>query len=212
MKLVEWTMQGLEFGSCNCAWGCSCQFNGPPTLGHCRAHTFVQIEKGRFGDVTLDGLRWGILGQWPAAIHMGNGTFQSIIDERANPQQRAALEAISQGKETEPGSLIWQVFSTTVTKLQPTLFKAIDLTIDLKTCSARVTVPGVIESSAVPISNPVTKAPHRVRVTLPTGFEFTEAEFGSGKATASSGPIELSHDGTHAHIAHIHWGTRGVVR
>jgi len=212
MKLVEWSMQGLEFGSCNCAWGCSCQFNGPPSNGNCRAHTFVQIEKGRFGDVSLDGLRWGIMGAWPAAIHLGNGTFQSIVDERANAGQRAALEAISQGKETEPGTLIWQVFSATVTKRLPTLFKPINLTIDLKTCSAQVAVPGVIESSAVPISNPVTKAPHRVRVTLPAGFEFTEAEFGSGRAKTSSGAIELNHEGTHAHIAHIHWSTRGVVR
>lgn len=212
MKLVEWSMQGLEFGNCNCAWGCSCQFNGPPSNGHCRAHTFVQIERGRFGDVPLDGLRWGIMGSWPAAIHLGNGTFQSIVDERANPAQRAALEAISQGKETEPGKLIWQVFSTTVTKRLPTLFKPIELKIDLKTCSAQLTVPGVLQSSAVPISNPVTKADHRVRVTLPTGFEFTEAEFGSGRAESAAGAIELKHDGTHAHIARIHWSTHGVVR
>jgi hypothetical protein len=212
MNLVEWSMQGLEFGSCNCAWGCSCQFNGPPSKGHCRAHTFVQIERGRFGDVVLDGLRWGILGMWPSAIHLGNGTFQAIVDERADPKQRAALEAIAQGKETEPGKLIWQVFSATITNLLPTLFKPIDLSIDLKSCSARVAVPGVIESSAEPISNPVTKAAHRVRVTLPTGFEFTEAEFGSGKAKTSSGPITLDHDGTHAHLAKIHWSTRGVVR
>lgn len=212
MKLVDWSMQGLEFGNCNCSWGCSCQFNGPPTLGHCRAHTFVQIEKGRFGDVPLDGLRWGIMAAWPAAIHLGNGTFQSIVDERANPAQRAALEAVSQGKETEPGKLIWQVFSATVTKRLPTLFKPINLSIDLKTCTASLTVPGVLESTAAPISNPVTKADHRVRVTLPTGFEFTEAEFGSGHARSSPGAIELSHDGTHAHIARIHWSTHGVVR
>ena len=212
MKLVEWSMQGLEFGSCNCNWGCSCQFNGPPSNGNCRAHTFVQIEQGRFADVTLDGLRWGIMAAWPAAIHLGNGSFQSIIDERANPAQRAALEAISQGRETEPGALIWQVFSATITNRLPTLFKPIELKIDLKSCAAELSVPGVLESSAVPISNPVTKAAHRVRVTLPTGFEFTEAEFGSGKAKSPPGPIELSHDGTHAHIAHIHWGTRGVVR
>ena len=211
MNLVEWSMQGLEFGSCNCAWGCSCQFNGPPSYGHCRAHTFVQIEKGRFGDVILDGLRWGIMGMWPSAIHLGNGTFQSVVDERADAKQRAALEAISQGKETEPGKLIWQVFSTTVTKLLPTLFRPIDLAIDVKSCVARVSVPGVIESSAEPISNPVTKAAHRVRVTLPTGFEFTEAEFGSGKAK-TTGVIALDHDGTHAHLAKIHWGTHGVVR
>ena len=211
MNLVNWSMQGLEFASCNCAWGCSCQFNGPPTHGNCRAHTFVQIDKGRFGDVVLDGLRWGIMGAWPAAIHLGNGTFQSIIDERANPKQREALEAISQGKETEPGKLIWQVFSATITKRLPTLFKVIDLTIDLKARTARVKVPGVLEGTAESIRNPVTGADHQVRVTLPTGFEFTESEFVSGQAK-SSGAIELNLDGTHAHLSRIHWGTHGVVR
>jgi len=212
MKLVEWSMQGFEFGNCNCATGCPCQFNALPTHGHCRAHTFVQIEKGRFGDVSLDGLRWGIFGQWPGPIHLGNGTFQAIVEERANPKQRAALEAIAHGRETEAGKLIWQVFSTTVTQTLPTLFKSIDLVIDVKTATARVSVPGLIESSAAPITNPVTKAPHRVHMTLPTGFEFTEAEFAAGRAKMVSGPIELTFDNTHAHLAKIHWSTHGVVR
>ena len=82
MKLVDWSMQGVEFANCNCAIGCPCQFNALPTHGNCRAHTFVQIDKGRFGNVKLDGLRWGIMAMWPGPIHLGNGTFQAIVDER----------------------------------------------------------------------------------------------------------------------------------
>src|SRR5471032_1126874 len=137
MKYTEWSMQGVEFANCNCAFGCPCQFNALPTYGNCRAFTFVQIEKGRFGSVILDGLRWGILASWPGPIHLGNGTFQSIVDERANPEQRAALEAVSQGRETEAGKLIWQVFSTMVTTVLPTLFKPIELTIDVKARTAK---------------------------------------------------------------------------
>ncbi|HMD61616.1 MAG TPA: DUF1326 domain-containing protein [Opitutaceae bacterium] len=211
MKLAEWTMEGLEFANCNCIWGCPCQFNGAPTHGNCRAHTFVQIEKGRFNDVPLDGLRWGILAAWPGPIHLGNGTFQSVVDERADARQREALEAVSQGRETEPGKLIWQVFSTTVTKLLPTLFKPISLTVDMKARTAKLSVPGLIEGSAESIRNPMTKADHQIRVTLPTGFEFTESEFVSGSAK-SAGQIELDFDGTHAHLARIHWSTHGVVR
>jgi hypothetical protein len=208
---VEWKMEGVEFTNCNCAWGCPCQFNGMPTNGNCRAFCFIQIDKGRFGDVALDGLRWGILGAWPKAIHLGNGTYMSVIDERANPKQRQALEAISHGKETEPGSLIWQVFSTTITNFLPTLYKPIDLSIDYSARTARLTVPGVVEGRAESIRNPVTGAAHQVRVTMPTGFEFTESEVVSGKSKAT-GPIELELDGSHAHLARIHWGTRGVVR
>ena len=210
-KYVEWSMEGVEFANCNCSWGCPCQFNGLPTQGHCRAFAFIQVDKGRFGDTPLDGLRWGILGAWPAAIHMGNGKFQTIIEERANPKQRQAIETVSHGGETEPGSLIWQVFSTTVTQFLPTLYKPIELQIDYSARNARVKVPGLLEGAGESIRNPVTGAAHQVRVTMPTGFEFTESEVLSGKSKAS-GPIELNLDGSHAHLARIHWSTHGVVR
>ncbi len=208
---VDWAIEGLEFTSCNCSWGCPCQFNGPPTQGHCRAFVFVQNQKGHFGDVPLDGLRWGMLAAWPAAIHLGNGKLQTIIDQQANAKQRAALEAVSHGRETEPGTLIWQVFSTTIAQFLPTLYKPIALAIDYAGRTAQVQVPGVVEGRAETIRNPVTGAPHQVRVTMPTGFEFTDSEVLSGKATAT-GPIELALDGSHAHLARIHWSTRGVVR
>ena len=211
MAFVEWKMQGTELSNCNCNWGCPCQFNSLPSQGHCRAHAFIQIDKGHFGDVNLDGLRWGILAAWPGAVHQGNGSFMTVIDERASAEQRAAIEAISHGKETEPGSLIWQVFSTTVTKFLPTQFKPIDLAIDVNARTGRVRVPGLIDCDVEPIKNAVTGEPQRARLTLPNGFEFTEAEFASGNAK-SSGPIELVFDNTHAHVAPIHWSTHGVVR
>jgi hypothetical protein len=182
-----------------------------PTSGNCRAFCFIQIENGHFGEVPLSGLRWGILAAWPGAIHLGNGTYVSVIDEHADAKQRQAIEAISHGKETDPGSLIWQVFSTTVTKLLPTLYKPIDLSIDYSARTARVKVPGVVEGRAESIRNPVTGAPHQVRVTMPTGFEFNESEVVNGKSKATT-PIELDLDGSHAHLARIHWSTHGVVR
>jgi hypothetical protein len=204
-------MQGLEFTNCNCSWGCPCQFNGLPTHGNCRAFIFVQIDKGHFGDVPLDGLSWGIIAAWPAAIHLGNGKLQTVIDEKANPKQRFAIETISHGGETEPGSLVWQVFSTTVAQFLPTLFKPIQLTIDYSGRAAQLNVPGLVEGKAESIRNPVTGAMHPVRVTMPTGFEFTESEVLSGKSK-STGSIAFNLDGSHAHLARVHWSTRGVVR
>jgi hypothetical protein len=196
MALIEWQIHGTEFANCNRNWGCPDRFDRAPTADSCRALTFVQIDRGYFGDVSLDGLRWGICGSWPGPIHLGNGTFQSIIDERATPAQRAALEAISQGRETEPGTLIWQVFSTTVTKVLPPLMRPIDLLIDLAVGIARLNVPGIVEGVAGPIKDAVTNAAQRVHMSLSAGFGFSATEF----------------DGAHAHIAQIHWGTHGLVR
>ena len=211
MAFVEWRWQGTQISNCNCSVGCPCQFNALPTNGDCRAYMFGQIDQGTFGKTRLDGLRFGGLFAWPGPIHMGNGEAMPVIDERADKDQRAAIEAILMGKETEPGSLITQVFSTTLVKAHPTQYKAIDLKIDEKAGTASIRIPGILDASAEPIKNPMTGAPHRARLTLPTGFEYQEAEFvtGTGK---SQGPIKLDFTATHAHIAKMNWSTRGVVR
>src|SRR5262249_51406719 len=132
MAFVEWEIQGVQISHCNCEVGCPCQFNALPSHGHCRAYMFMQIDQGHFGKVKLDGVRWGGLFSWPGPIHMGNGTGMTVVDERANARQRAAIEAIAVGKETAPGKLITQVFSTVIANRWPTLFKRIELDIDKK--------------------------------------------------------------------------------
>lgn len=210
MAFVDWVMQGMQVSHCNCNIGCPCQFNALPSHGHCRAYVFVQIDKGHFGKTKLDGLRWGGLFAWPGPIHLGNGTAMVVVDEKATPDQRAAIEAVAGGQETEPGSLITQVFSTTLSKVLPTQSKPIELTINAKARTAQVRVKDLLTGAAESIKNPMTGAPHPVTVRLPQGFEYSEAEFLVGSAK-TSGPIELDFKDTHAHIAKVHWSTRGVV-
>ena len=71
--------------------------------------------------------------------------------------------------------------------------------------------PGVLETTCESIRNPMTGAPHQARVTLPTGFEYTEAEYLSGN-TSTQSKIKLDFKGTHSHIANIHWSTHGLVK
>ena len=115
MPYVDWSLKGPELVSCNCAYGCPCQFNARPTYGTCEAVSAMIIEEGHFGALLLDGLRWVGVWSWPGAIHEGNGTMQMIIDERADPRQREALGKILHGQETEPGATMLQVFSATMT-------------------------------------------------------------------------------------------------
>lgn len=57
MTFTEWMIRGPSISSCNCSYGCPCQFNALPTNGNCRAAVGMQIEKGHYGKVKLDGLR-----------------------------------------------------------------------------------------------------------------------------------------------------------
>jgi hypothetical protein len=211
MANIQWNIRGVSYSNCNCAYGCPCQFNALPTHGHCRADCFVEIEQGHFGDVKLDGLRLGILGKWPGPIHEGKGIYMVVVDERGTPEQRKALEAIALGKETEPMATMYNIFHAMAETVLPTVAKPIEFKLDLDGRTATVRVPGMLDASAEPIKNPMTGAEHRARVTLPNGFEYTEAEYASG-STRATGPIDLDFTGTHAHLNRFHWSTNGVVR
>ena len=76
--MINWEIHGLEFGNCNCSYGCPCQFNALPTHGNCRAVAFFRIDRGRFGDVKLDGLKCGLAAKWPGAVHEGPGAQHRV--------------------------------------------------------------------------------------------------------------------------------------
>jgi hypothetical protein len=210
MTMVKWELKATELANCNCSYGCPCQFNAPPTHGHCRAAAGFVIESGHFGDVSLDGLRAGGLYRWPGPVHEGNGIMQLIVDERADAAQRDALLRIMTGQETEDMATMWWVFAAmSPNRLEP-LFKPMEIEIDVDRRRGRIVVPGVVEINAEPIRNPVTGAEHRARIDLPHGFEYRLAEIGSG-TTRATGDIELDLAGTYAQFARIHLSNAGVV-
>jgi hypothetical protein len=208
---VEWSIKGAEFVNCNCAWGCPCQFNALPTYGDCRAITAMRIDEGHFDGVRLDGLCFVNRMAWPGAIHEGNGTHQSIIDVRADKKQREALVEILHGRHTEPGATVFQVFSTTMSQVLDSLFEPIKFEVDVEARTARLEVPGLVEATGQPIRNPMTGAEHRVRVQLPNGFEYLEAEYGSG-STRSSGDVEHAFSDSYGQFAYLHLTQSGPVR
>ncbi len=99
------TIHGDEFVNCNCAYGCGCQFNALPTHGDCQAIATYRIDRGSHGDTSLDGLCGAAIYRWPGPVHEGNGEMQLVIDERADADQRRALETIMSGGADRDGRL-----------------------------------------------------------------------------------------------------------
>lgn len=206
----KWTLKGREYVSCNCAYGCPCQFNSMPTYGNCHAVAMIDVEEGHHGQTRLDGLRFGMIVSWPGAIHEGRGEVVPIVDARASPEQRGALLRIMSGLDTKPGATLFQVFSATFDKIHDPVFSEIDFDVDVDGRTARLLVPGWIEASGEPIRNPVTGEKHRARINLPNGFEYDVCEVGSGTAR-TQGPITLAIDASHAQFARLHMTESGVV-
>jgi hypothetical protein len=208
--MVDWYVEGVEFGNCNCDYGCPCQFESRPTHGDCHGFEVVRIEKGHFGDLSLNGLCAALLYAWPGAIFEGNGEMQAIIDERADPAQRHALATILHGGETRDAATHWWVFHAMSRTVHEPIFKPIEFEVDIDRRRARVLIPGVLESSGRPIRSPATGDEHRVRIDIPNGIEFELAEIGSA-TTRASGAIALDLNDTYGQFNILRHSGTGVV-
>jgi hypothetical protein len=210
MSFVDWHLQGLNISSCSCDWGCPCQFMSLPTRGYCHAAVAIQIERGHFGKVRLDGLVFGGIFAWPKAIHLGNGEAQPVIDVRATPEQREALLKIMSGQETEPGATIFNVFASTLVKVHDPVFAKISFKADTAARTATFAFDGIVDVDVQPIRNPITNEPMSVSVTMPAGFEYHEAQYASSTVRTTGSPIPLDWSGRHAHLAPLDMTGQGV--
>lgn len=209
--MIDWWLESVSFGNCNCDYGCPCQFERRPSQGNCRGFEVGRITAGRFGGTKLDGLCYAVLYAWPGAIYEGNGTIQAIIDERADQDQRSALATVLHGGETEAAKTHWWVFRAMSTSVHEPIFKSIDFEVDIENRTARVSIPTVLESSGRPIVSPATDERHRVRIDIPNGIEFEIAEIGSA-STKASGLIPLDLNDSYGQFNLIRHSGKGLVR
>lgn len=211
MADVKWSIEGPHVVNCNCDFGCPCQYMARPTDGTCKAVVAWRIDKGHFGGTKLDGLLAVNTYSWPNAIHEGNGTLQSIIDERADAAQRDALAAIMQGEGAEPGLIMLQIYRAMCSTYHEPIFKPIELEMDMKNRTARLAISGLVETSVEPLKNPVTGAVWQARIDLPNGKEFNLAEVASG-TTKATGAVPLEFTNSHAHIANSIMTSAGIAK
>jgi hypothetical protein len=210
MADVKWMIDGDNFSHCSCAYGCPCQFSALPTYGYCRAVVGISIDRGFHGDTVLDGARLAGVFSWPGPIHEGRGEAILAIDDSATDQQREAILRIMSGEDTEPGATIFQVFSTTMDKVNEPIFTKVDFVMNMDRRTARLNVSELIEARGEPIRNPVTGEEQRARIDLPDGFEFHLAEVGRGWAKAM-GPMAFELTDSHAHFCRLRMTGSGVI-
>lgn len=204
-------IHGMEYGNCNCAYGCPCQFNALPTHGDCQYLLFARVDSGFYGDTALDGVVFAMFGKFPGAVHEGNGTQQLVIDESADDAQRAAIRTIIYNEEPYELKSHWAVYNAMSTSSLAPIITKIAFEADIEERTATGSAPGLFESKASPILNPVTGAEHRAQIVLPHGFEYTVAEMGSGTSTTQD-PVPLHFADSYAQFNELHINQDGVIR
>ena len=206
---TDWRLEGDWVKNCSCAYGCPCDFNARPTQGWCKGLLAMDVKRGHFGDVKLDGLKFAVTVDYPGALHEGNGTIQTMIDERASEAQGAALFEIFSGKHSKEGTFV-HIVSLIVARIEEPVFAPIRFEFDMDRRRAMISIPGMLETEVEPIKNPVTGAEHRIQVNMPEGFEHRSAEVASC-SIRSTGAIKYEGSGVHSSLARVTQTQDGVV-
>lgn len=209
--MTPWEIKGRELVNCTCEYGCNCQFNALPDKGHCHAVAGIIIDRGHFGDATLDGLRIAAIFKWPGPIHEGNGEAIAFVDERADAAQREGLLKIMSGQDTAPLATMFAVFASTLSKMHEPVFTGIDIEVDVEARRGRVVVKDYIDLTGRPIRNAVTGAETRAQIVLPDGFEYEVAEIASA-SSRTGGPVLVEIEDKYAQFAHLHMNNDGLIR
>lgn len=83
---ADWSLKGRFTDSCSCDAACPCVFASPPTKGFCEGNALVEVKKGAYGDVNLDGVSAVV------TYHMGpDGAWNEfyVTDAASNKQVKA---------------------------------------------------------------------------------------------------------------------------
>ena len=191
---MDWELKGTVIVACNCDYGCPCNFNALPTKGKCEGTWTWHVERGTFGETSLDDLNFTVCVNWPGAIHEGNGEALILVDERADEDQRNAIETLVGGDAGGP----WGVLAWT----WPTIHGPKPVTYDLHLdgVKTRVKAGNSYEVVSETIKNPVSGAEVHPGATLPEGIVFKEAEFGSSTTFRVSDGIAYEHPGKYTAV------------
>jgi hypothetical protein len=198
---VGWKVEALYLDSCNCDWGCPCQFGARPTHGNCEGVSVVHVTHGHYGLVVLDNLNFAAAYSWPGPIHEGHGRASFYIDERASPPRFEALANIITGKA--PGGP-FEVYASTLDDFQAPRKARIGF--QSKSIRSRATIDGVGEVELEPMRNPATGEVHRAIIELPGGWETGRTEVSSIKQMhVDDGYLAFRYSGTYGSFSRTRW-------
>ena len=130
MAQKTWELSGEYMESCNCDYLCPCIFTNPQapaTHEHCTALMVYRIDRGRHGDVSLDGLKFALVIR-SGPRHVGRRLGVRLRRRRKGERRPApALADIVSGMAGGPPQMIRD---NLVSDFRGVEFRRIDFTID----------------------------------------------------------------------------------
>ena len=152
------------------------------------------MDEGRYGDVSLDGLNFSVYANWPGAIHEGNGEAVILVDERADEEQRHAIDTLVGG---DAGGQ-WGILGWT----WPTVHGPHSARYDVEFAGrdSRIRAGEWLEVEMEPVTNPVTSAAVHPSVVLPEGIIFKQGELARSRLFRVRDGVAYDHSGQYTAV------------
>jgi hypothetical protein len=188
--------------ACNCQHGCNCQFAGFPNEGKCEFIIGYEVKDGRFGNVSLNGVRAVVAAKYPKAIHEGHGHVVLFVDEKASQEQVDAFAAILSGKM---GGMPWEALAGTVERFDGPIRKPVEIRVSGE--RSQVRVPGAVELRLTPLRDPVSGKDKEVHIVYPKGgFFWNDARMATTETMrVEHGNFRLEWPNRYAAAAEVNW-------
>lgn len=169
MDIPKWSLSGDWFDVCKCNIPCPCTFAQTPSYGDCDGVLVYHIRKGQYGEISLDELNVLALSYFKGNIWSGNtkADIAVFFDERANKEQRNALNMIFTGKA---GGFMAE-FAKLIGEVRGIEFASINFEVadDLAYWSAEI--PGKVMAKGEALTGPMTPRGKRVQTINAPGSE-----------------------------------------
>lgn len=195
-------VKAMSVEACNCQHGCNCQFAGYPNEGKCEFIVGYQVQDGKFGKVSLKGVRAIVAAKYPGAIHEGHGRVVLFIDQKASDEQVNALATILSGKM---GGMPWEALAGTIEKFEGPIRTSMEMRINGTRSELRV--PGTLELKATPLRDVVSGQEKEVHIVYPKGgFFWNDGDMATTEVMrVKHGDFELEWPNRYAAAAEVNW-------
>ena len=203
---TQWRIEAEYLQSCNCDYGCPCNFNALPTYDNCEALLGYHIRKGNFGNTKLDGVTfaWGLW--WPKAIHMGEGIGKVYVDKKASKEQVKAIEEITSGKY---GGGVFTIFPSMLKTTLPTEITNVEFHYDSYDWWIKVEGAGEVKSGH--ILNAKTGAEFEGEILVPGGIGWKRGTVTNVDWYWKAGNISLKHEKKNGHASLVTFTNEGCI-
>jgi hypothetical protein len=202
----QWSIEGEYFENCSCTVVCPCvvstqaPFTATPTEGVCDVGFAFHLDRGAFGDVSLDNLNLVLIAHIPGPMIEGSWQVGLYLDERADASQQAALTNIFSGQAGGTmgafAPLIGEVLGA----------KTVPIHYAMEGKRRSVQIPGIMQMAVRPIPSAIGEDAEMVAVNAhpfaPDGVAMAMGEAGSSWADWN---LRWDNSGRNGHYARIQW-------